>query len=733
MKKYLLLLLVLISVHFMATAQLNKQAAMDLIKRILPADAENFEVQYIPKENGKDVFEIESKNGHIILKGNNGVSVASAFNYYLKIFAHCDITWNGTNLHVPHPLPQVPQLIHKISPYHYRYYLNYCTFNYSMSWWNWQRWQWEIDWMAMNGINMPLAVTGEEAIWDKVYKQLGFTEKQLSDFYSGPAYFSWFRMGNLDGWGGPLPESWMQSHEQLQQQILLRERSFGMTPVLPAFSGHVPPAFIQKYPHAKFKKTNWGAGFKDVYILDPSDPMFAELGKLFLEQEKKTYGTDHLYSADTFNENTPPTNDSTYLNNISKAVYESMAKTDPDATWVMQGWLFVNGADFWHPTQIKALLNAVPDNHMIILDLWSETNPAWQKTDAYYGKPWIWCMLQNFGGNVSLFGRMKNVAHDPAAALHDPKAGKLVGIGLTPEGIEQNPALYELMMDNTWRSTPIDLDKWLTGYATRRYGQPNADADSAWMILKNTVYNGSKTEGGPESIITGRPTFDSSTEWTHTQLFYDPLQLVRAWKLLIKAAPQLQNSDGFQYDLVDVTRQVLANYATPMQQKFVQAYHNNNLADFEKYSQQFLTLMDNMDKLLATRKDFLLGKWIADARSWGTTQEEKNLYEWNARDLITLWGDKNSPLHEYACKQWSGLIKGFYEPRWQQFFQYVEQQMRNKQPVDVKAFDEKIKNWEAQWTHEHQLYPSQPQGNPVKMAEALYQQYEPVIEKSYGK
>jgi alpha-N-acetylglucosaminidase len=116
------------------------------------------------------------------LRGNNGVSVASALYYYLTEYCHCQITWNGENLDLPTKLPQLTQKITKTTPYQYRYYLNYCTFNYSMSWWNWERWQKEIDWMAMHGINMPLAITGEEYTWREVYNEMGFSDNDLKDF-----------------------------------------------------------------------------------------------------------------------------------------------------------------------------------------------------------------------------------------------------------------------------------------------------------------------------------------------------------------------------------------------------------------------------------------------------------------------------------------------------------------------------------------------------------------------
>jgi len=704
-------------------AQLNKDAANAFLQRVLKERSPSFDAQFIPQEKGKDVFEIESQNNKVILRGSNGVSVASALNYYLKNYCHCLITWNGSNLKMPAVLPSVKIKIHRTTPYQYRYYLNYCTFNYSMSWWDWDRWQKEIDWMALSGINMPLALTGEEAIWQSVYKGLGFTDQELNNFFCGPAYFSWFWMGNLDAWGGPLPQHWIDSHKTLQKKILAAERDMGMMPVLPAFSGHVPPSFKDKFPLAKLKKTNWGAGFNDVYLLDPSDPMFEMIGKRFLEAQAKEYGTDHLYSADTFNENPPPTNDSSYLDNLGKKLFASMSDIDSQAIWVMQGWMFHSDTAFWKPTQIKALLKAVPDSHMIILDLYSESHPVWNKTNAYYGKPWIWNMLHNFGGNVSLWGRMNSVANEPSAALQNPSSGKMVGIGLTPEGIEQNPALYQLMMENVWRDSPINISQWLKDYALQRYGIFDDNINHAWEILHLTVYNGGFEEGGQESIITARPTINPTANFVRTNLDYNAKDLLKAWALFVDESPQLQASEGFQYDLVDITRQALANFAIALHQKFVTAYLEHDTSSFDKYSAQFLELMDDMDKLLATRKEFLLGKWISDARSCGIDDREKDQYEFNARDIVTLWSDKDSKLHEYANKQWSGLIAGFYKPRWEQFIIYLKIKMQKGIGTDTNDFDAMIKNWEWQWVNGHDAYPARVSGDPIAECKKMFDKY----------
>ena len=729
-KKYLLTLLFSCLSVFLHAQENDKQAALDFIKRIVKERAASFEVNYISAAaDGNDTFGLHTKNGKIILSGNNNVSIGSALNHYLRNYTGSLISWNGTHLNLPAKLPQVKGKVTKTSAYKYRYYFNYCTFNYSMSWWDWERWQWEIDFMALNGINMPLAITGQNAIWSRVYKDLGFTDKDLESFFSGPAYFNWFYMGNIDGWGGPLPKSQMLGHEELQKKILARERSLGMKAILPAFTGHVPPAFKDKFPQAKLKKTNWTT-FAPVYILDPSDEMFTTIGKKFIEEETKAFGTDHYYTADTFNENTPPANDPTYLSDVSKKVYQSMAMADPKATWIMQGWLFHHGAKFWKPTQIKALLNAVPDGKMIILDLWSENYPVWQRTDAYYGKPWIWNMLHNFGGRLSMYGRMDEVASGPINALKSNNSGKMVGIGLTPESIEQSPVMYQLMLDNIWADKAIDVNSWLKDYAKQRYGIKNAQADKAWDILHKTVYNGVILDGGPSSAITRRPSFADAKPNKKLRKNYDPKDLVPAWDALILASKTLK-TEGFKYDLVDVSRQVLTNYADTLHIQLTVAYQSKNMVKFNQLSKSFLVLMDDLDQLLATRQDFLLGKWIGDARRMGNTLDEKALYEKNARNLITLWGDKNSTLNDYSWRQWSGMISSFYKVRYQKFFDYANEQYKNGQKFDLKPFTESIKEWEWKWVNSSDKFSAKPSGNPIAVVTGLHKKYKSKLTNVY--
>ncbi len=288
-----------------------------------------------------------------------------------------------------------------------------------MPFWDWQQWEWLIDWMALNGVNMPLAVTGQEAVWQAVCRRLGLSEQQITAFLAGPPYlpFSW--MGCLDGFGGPLPQSWIDRHVKLQQKILARQRELGMTPVLQGFTGHVPPAVRQNFPDAKLDKVTWQDGWQ-TDLLNPLDPLFAKIAEMYMQEQIKLFGTDHLYAADPFVEQMPPSGEPKYLADLSRAICSGMTNSDPDAVWVLQTWQFRHQRDFWRQNRIRAFLDATPHERMLCLDLFCETGPQWSRTKAFYGKPWLFCNIQNFGWRVNLGGDMQKIITDLSAARTKP-------------------------------------------------------------------------------------------------------------------------------------------------------------------------------------------------------------------------------------------------------------------------------------------------------------------------
>ncbi|MFH1267136.1 MAG: alpha-N-acetylglucosaminidase, partial [Planctomycetota bacterium] len=644
------------------TAATPEEAARGVLQRLLPDVVDQFVLESIGKEDGRDVFEIESRDGKIVVRGSTGVAISSGVNWYLKYFCHCHVSFCGDQLRLPDPLPTVEEKVRIASPFEYRYCFNFCAFSYTLAWWDWAQWERMIDWMALHGINMPLSVTGQEAVWYKVYSDLGLSDEEIRSFLVGPGYLPFGWMGCIDGWGGPLPHSWIESHRELEKRIVARERELGMTPVLQGFTGHVPAAMKEKFPKAKFQQLPSWCEFPGTYFLDPMDPMFKEVGRAFIEEQTRQFGTDHLYASDTFIEMTPPSDDPAFLEAMGKAVYGAMKAGDSEAKWVMQGWIFFFAPGFWKPPQTQALLGSVPDDRMIVLDLFCETRPVWSSTEAFCGKPWVWCIIQNFGGRVGLYGGLRQITENLATALASPERGKLSGIGLIMEGFGYNPIIYDFLTEMTWRTEVPGPDPWVGDFVHRRYGARPPKAEQAWKRLTKTAYSTPSYVG---TILCNRPRLGLSAP----SLPGDPAELVHAWEELLACRDELEDVDTYRFDVVHLARQVLGDLAGILYGDLVTAYQTKDRQALAEAGERFLELIGDVDRLLATRQEFLLGKWIADAKRWATTEEEERLYEWNARNIITLWGPRDGVLHEYAQRQWSGLIGGFYLARWQRFIE----------------------------------------------------------------
>ena len=107
----------------------------------------------------------------------------------------------------------------------------------------------------------------------------------------------------------------------------------------------------------------------------------------------------------------------------------------------------LNLAGFWTNDAIKAFLSDVPNDKMIILDLSAEARPIWQRTESFFGKPYIYCLLHNFGGMRGIYGNLDAIGRGPITAA-TTKGSTFIGIGLAPEAIEHNPVVYDLMVRN---------------------------------------------------------------------------------------------------------------------------------------------------------------------------------------------------------------------------------------------------------------------------------------------
>lgn len=217
-------------------------------------------------------------------------------------------------------------------------------------------------------------------------------------------------MGNLRGWGGPLTKTFMIWSSKLQKRINQSLRQLGISVALPAFAGHVPAAFKRLYPDASLTSSSRWCRFPDQYccplFIDPIDPLFRTIGNLFLTKVIEDYGaTDHIYFCDPFNENQPSSLTPAYMTNVSKSIFETMRSVDDKAIWLLQAWMFVHNPAWDDPIK-KAFLTAVPKGNILVLDLQAEQFPQYKLASSFYGQPFIWNMLHNFGGTLGWHGNI---------------------------------------------------------------------------------------------------------------------------------------------------------------------------------------------------------------------------------------------------------------------------------------------------------------------------------------
>ena len=684
-----------------------------LLERIEPGASKKFIIQ-LQKNADTDFFELDQKGNKIVVRGNTYVNIASGLNWYLKYYAGIHLSWNNMTAELPASLPPVTKPERHETNLSLRYDFNYCTYSYTMAFWDWARWEKEIDWMALHGINLPLAAVGQECVWRNMLAKLGYTKEETNRFIAGPAFLAWWAMNNLEGWGGPNPDSWYTQQEALQKKILKRMREYGIEPVLPGYSGMVPHDAHQKLGLNVTEPELWN-GFTRPAFLMPTDERFAEIAALYYEEQEKLFGKANYYSMDPFHEleNAGEVD----FDEAGKAVMDAMKQVNPKAVWVVQGW-----TENPRPEMMKNLKNG----DLLILDLFSECRPMWgipsiwKREKGYEQHDWLFCMLENFGANVGLHGRMDQLLNNFYLTKNNPLAAHLKGIGLTMEGSENNPVMFELMCELPWRPEKITKESWLKEYLAARYGTKDEKIEQAWMILADGIYNcpfGNNQQGPHESIFCGRPSMNNFqvSSWSKMENYYDPTSTEAAARLMLEAADKFRGNNNFEYDLVDIVRQALADRGRIVYNQAIADFKSFDKRSYARHSKEFLNLLLAQDRLLATRSEFRVGRWINQARSLGNTPEEKDLYEWNARVQITTWGNRECAdkggLRDYAHKEWNGILKDFYYKRWAAWWEMLQGVLDGGEMQDIDWYA-----MEEPWTLQHNPYKAEAEGDCIDTA-----------------
>lgn len=637
----------------------------------------------------EEYFSVASLRGKILLTSNSGLGLASAFNCYLKEVCNCHVSRFGKQVDLPHNLPQVNGKIDRKTECKYRYAYNYCTHSYSMAFWTREQWQKEIDFLAMNGVNLVLDILGMEEVYRRFLTKLGYRHREIKNFLVGPAYYAWFYMSNICSLGGPIHDDFFYEKCEMARKNHRRMKALGMDIVLQAYTGIVPRDIQKKDREVPVIEQGKWKGIERPLIVSSDSVHYVKYAKLFYECQKEVFGDiTHFFAGDVCHEGGK-------LNKKSAKesfgnVMESMLSFDKDAMWVVQCWAM-------NPTPLfTKSVKQYRDKHILMLDLNAEKinhNANNMARMAKYGNV-LFGLLNNFGGRHGLFGDLPSLLKDIKATSARPN---FKGLALTAESVNVNPIVTDLFFSCVWEDIE-SIDDWVQEYAIRRYGKENENIAKAMKILLKTAYGndtGALSFGATESMFCRRPLDPETKMFTArgvVKIPYSKDDFNEAVKLFLADYDKFKHNECYVYDAVDLLRQSLANKLSRLAKKCASEYKSKDYFAFMDYSKQMMELADMLDRVLLNCKEFSFSSYIEPVCEYTEKLDDftKELYMINAKALITTWycrllSDKGN-LHDYAHRQMGDLVNSFYKMRWEKLIEQVQIEMDGGKPQEIDWF-----------------------------------------------
>ncbi|KAA2257559.1 alpha-N-acetylglucosaminidase [Solihabitans fulvus] len=686
--------------------------AVASLQRLLPA-AQAGQITLVPaaRTGRQDSYSVSGAAGAVRVAGTSPATLLAGVGWYLAHVAMVDVGLTGDSLgRLPATLPAVPAPVTLTSAVAHRYALNDTDDGYSGPYRDFASYQREIDLLALHGINEVFVQVGAELPYYQAFQRFGYTGAELRGWFPAPAHQPWWLLQNLSGFGGPESDQLVAARGALGARVTGQLRALGMTPVLPGYFGTVPPGFAGRNPGANVVPQGDWAGFARPDWLDPTNPVFARVAAAYYAAQRADFGDSGMYKMDLLHEGGNP--GQVDVGSAAHAVQQALVAAHPGATWAILGW---------QNNPSAALLSGVDRTGMLIVDGLSDRYDNLDRETTWQDTPYAFGSIPNFGGHTTIGANTGVWVTRFRQWLTKPHSA-LAGIAYLPEGTGGNPAAFELLADLAWQPGQVDQARWFADYAARRYGGADPSAAAAWDQLRRGPYSmpsGAWSEP-QDSLFSARPalTVGSAAAWSPTSLRYDPGTVTAALRRLLAVAPGLRGTDAYRFDLVDTARQALANRSRTLLPLISAAYTAGDLTRFRALVGEWAREEALLDQVVGSDRRFLLGPWLAAARGQGATPAERDQLEYDARSILTTWGARSGSetgLHDYANREWSGLVGGLYAKRWDAYFASLDTALVNHTtPAAIDWFA-----FEDAWAHQTTSYPVTPSGDPVALASAV--------------
>lgn len=643
--------------------------AENVISRTFGSIPSNVEFVMLEKVDSLDTYALTVKDDILTVEGTSSIALCKGFYDYVLANGYGLASWTGNRLEFPADLEDAERKV-VTTPFCDRLYYNVCTYGYTTPFWGWEEWEKEIDWIALHGFNMPLAPIAGEAILARVWSRLGLSQEEIDAYFTGPAHFPWMRMGNMTAIDGGMSQEWHADQIALQHKINDRMLDLGMNPVYQGFAGFVPKAVKEHYPEVDMMTTKWSG--HESYMLSPVDSLFSVIGTEFIKEWEKEFGKGKYYLIDSFNELDIPFGEKgsqerhDKLHHYSETIYNALAAANPDAIWVMQGWMFGYQRDIWDPQSVEALLSGAPDDKMMVIDLavdfnnyvWKNGN-SWDNLSGFYGKSWIWSTVPNFGGRTALKGPLDFYLNGHIDAVESDNKGRLTGFGTSPEGVENNEILYELISAAAWSDSRIDLDTFLESYNRARYGAADPAFTKFWSELRQSVYD--NFTNNARFIWQQRPAYHRGETMNINQHYFDGIESFLSVADTYKDN-ELYVADAVQYAALYIAAK--ADYALKAANWAIVA---GDLDKARELKSQLNEMLLDMDRLLESHPVLRIQRWFDMADKVATNDKEAADFKKEIKRLVSTWSGPT--LKDYSARVWSGLIRDYYAPRLDYYFE----------------------------------------------------------------
>jgi Alpha-N-acetylglucosaminidase (NAGLU) tim-barrel domain/Alpha-N-acetylglucosaminidase (NAGLU) C-terminal domain/Alpha-N-acetylglucosaminidase (NAGLU) N-terminal domain/Repeat of unknown function (DUF5648) len=654
-------------------------------------------------------FTISGVAGSITVEATSPSALTQGAGWYLKYVAHADLMLRGKNPVLPPILPAPPRPIHRSASVPNRYALNDTNDGYTDPNLLWEDWENQLDLMALHGINEVYVTVGTDAVYHQLLQKYGYGDDELRGWIPRPAHQPWWLLQNMFGDDSAITGALLAKRAALGRRITDRARELGMTPVLPGYWGTVPTDFAARNAGADVIAQGSWVGYARPGWLNPDTSIFRQVAADYYAISAQVLGASTMYKMDPLHEGGQLGHAD--LARSATAIESALQSAHPGATWVIIAW---------QNNPAQALLEGVTNkSRLLLLATEADRYATWDSGQRWGGVPYAFGSIYNYGGHTILGANAATIVDRWFSDQAGPNAAQRRGVAIFPEAWTANPAVAELMSELPWQPGRFALSDWLREYAIDRYGTDDVHALNAWAILGDTIY-ATETDGddeAQESLFNGQPSLTAKTAQccTVNHMRYSGPDVETAWSELLAAAPSVTQAAAYQFDLADLTRQVIANRARVLLPLIRKAYDNADKAAFATLSDRWATLIDTADRIEGTNAAFMLGPRLDNAQANGSTPAEQKQLMRDAVILVTNWGTKagfDAGLRDYANRDWNCLTGRFYKARWSLFFDSLKQTMAGAtpNPIDWYQFGDTFAN------PDHLECASAPSGDIMQMA-----------------